>query len=180
VFISLIQLKAKDSYQQHQAIWSLFPNRPEDIRDHLFRIESVEGSAIKALLQSATEPTTSKEASVLQSKRFILQLENTRQYRFKVTANPTKKDSRSGRLLDLVSEEEQVAWLQRKLEGARLTVTSIDSKLINYHSHQFTRFVTFEGVIQVEDVDRVQEYVVKGIGRKKHAGAGLLSLARMI
>ena len=84
MFISLIQLKAKDSYQQHQAIWSLFPNRPEGIRDHLFRIESVEGTAVKALLQSATEPTTSGVASVLQSKRFILQLENAGQYRFKV------------------------------------------------------------------------------------------------
>jgi len=180
VFISLIQLKAKDSYQQHQAIWSLFPNRPEGIRDHLFRIESAEGDTIKALLQSATEPTTSEVAIVLQSKRFMLQLETAGQYRFKITSNPTKKDSRSGRLLDLVSEEEQVVWLQRKLAGAKVTVKSIDSKLINYHSHQFTRFVTFEGVIQVEDVNRVQEYVVKGIGRKKHAGAGLLSLARMI
>jgi CRISPR system Cascade subunit CasE len=180
VFISLIKLKAANSYQHHQAIWSLFPNRPESQRDHLFRIESVEGGATKALLQSATNPVTSKIATVLQSKGFILQLGDEGQYRFKVTANPTKKVSQSGRLLDLASETEQVAWLERKLEGAKVRVNSIDSQLVSYKNHQFTRFVTFEGVMQVEDVVRVEEYVVKGIGRKKHAGAGLLSLAKMI
>lgn len=180
MFISLIRLKVVNSYQQHQAIWSLFPNRPEGQRDHLFRIESVEGGMAKVLLQSATEPVSNESVTVLQSKGFAVQLKKEGHYRFKITANPTKKVSKSGCLLDLSTEVDQVNWLHRKLEGAQLTVTSVDDQLVSYKDHQFTRLVTFEGVMQVEDVGRVQEYVIKGIGRKKHAGAGLLSLARMI
>ncbi|MBB1469656.1 type I-E CRISPR-associated protein Cas6/Cse3/CasE [Pseudoalteromonas sp. SG41-5] len=40
MYISIVALKATDSYEQHQAIWSLFPNTPERRRDHLFRVEN--------------------------------------------------------------------------------------------------------------------------------------------
>jgi len=179
VFISLISLKGTNSYQQHQEIWSLFPDRPHAKRDHLFRVESVEQGLTKALLQSAIKPITSDSASVLQSKEFNLLLKKETHYRFKITANPTKKDSKSGCLRDLATETDQVDWIQRKLGGAKVTVTSVDPKLVVYKDHQFTKLVTFEGVIQIEDVEKVEGYVVNGIGRKKHAGAGLLSLARM-
>lgn len=180
MYMSLISLEAANSYQQHQAIWSLFPKRPDGLRDHLFRIESVERGMAKALLQSATKPVASEGVAVLQTKEFTILLEKQAHYRFKITANPTKKISKSGRLLDLCAEDEQIQWLQRKLEGANVTVTSVDPNLVNYRDHQFTRLVTFEGVMQIEDLVKVQGYVMKGIGRKKHAGAGLLSLARMV
>ena len=88
MFISLIKLKAANGYENHKAIWSLFPGRPDDKRDHLFRIESVESGTAKALLQSVTEPVSSKFATVLQSKEFTVQLEQASNYRFKITANP--------------------------------------------------------------------------------------------
>jgi CRISPR system Cascade subunit CasE len=38
-----------------------------------------------------------------------------------------------------------------------------------------SRFVTFEGILQITNAEQIHRTVVMGIGRKKHAGAGLLS-----
>jgi CRISPR system Cascade subunit CasE len=50
--------------------------------------------------------------------------------------------------------------------------------LVNSRKSYKSRFVTFEGILQITNADTIQNAVVMGIGRKKHAGAGLLSLAR--
>ena len=59
-----------------------------------------------------------------------------------------------------------------------MVVTAMESKLVHSRKSHTARFVTFEGVLQVLDADCIYSAVVMGIGRKKHAGAGLLSLAR--
>ena len=74
MYMSLIELTTLDSYEQHQAIWTLFPNTPDRKRDHLFRIENEQKGKVIALLQSSTEPESSPEAKVLQTKPFVLSL----------------------------------------------------------------------------------------------------------
>jgi CRISPR system Cascade subunit CasE len=68
--------------------------------------------------------------------------------------------------------------LQRKLSGANVTVTSMEDKLVRSQKSFNSRFVFFEGILQVSDCKQIERVLVMGIGRKKHAGAGLLSLAR--
>ncbi len=176
--ISLVTLKSTDSYEQHQAIWSLFPNTPDRKRDHLFRIEGNEKGQLLALLQSSTEPKSSDKAEVLQSKPFNLKLLNGEYFKFKLIASPTKCLSKERKVIEIKDEAEQIQWLQRKLDGANVTVTSIESKLVDNRKSFKSRFVTFEGVLQITDADKMYRAVIMGIGRKKHAGAGLLSLAR--
>ena len=177
MYISLVVLKTTDSYEQHQAIWSLFPNTPDRKRDHLFRIESNNKGQIVALLQSTSKPSSSEQAEVLQSKPFDLKLIAGQYYKFKIVANPTKRLSKQRNVIEIKEEAEQVQWLQRKLEGANVTVTAMESALVSSQQSFKSRFVTFEGVLQVTDADKIYRAVVMGIGRKKHAGAGLLSLA---
>lgn len=184
MYISLVALKTTDSYEQHQAIWSLFPNTPERKRDHLFRIEgkrngqAEKGGVIVALLQSSTQPTGSEQAEVLQSKPFSLSLSNGESFKFKLVANPTKRLKETKRVIELHDDAEQIQWLQRKLEGANVVVTSMDSCLVSSKKSHTSRFVTFEGVLTLTDADSIYQRVVMGVGRKKHAGAGLLSLSR--
>jgi len=177
MYISLVALKPTDSYEQHQAIWSLFPGTPERKRDHLFRIESNHKGNIVALLQSATEPQSSEQAEVLQSKAFELKLTAGQYYKFKLVANPTKRLSKQRNIIEIKEEAEQIEWLQRKLEGANVTVTAMESSLVENQKSFKSRFVSFEGVLQITDADKIYRTVMMGIGRKKHAGAGLLSLA---
>jgi len=178
MYISLVALKPTDSYEQHQAIWNLFPDTPERKRDHLFRIESHKKGQIVALLQSSTKPKSSERSEVIQSKSFDLNLSEGEYYKFKLTANPTKRLSKERNVIELKEQADQIQWLQRKLEGANVTVTAMESTLVDSRKSFKSRFVTFEGILQIIDADKIYRAVVMGIGRKKHAGAGLLSLAR--
>lgn len=178
MYISLVKLKAVDSYEQHQAIWTLFPNTPDRKRDHLFRIEGEQAGQPVALLQSSSQPKSSPEAEVLQTKEFSLKLSVGDYYKFKLVANPTKRLHKERNVIELQQESEQIEWLQRKLGGANVTVTSMDSKLVPNKKGYTSLFVTFEGILQINDPEQIARMIVMGIGRKKHAGAGLLSLAK--
>jgi len=179
MYMSLIELTTLDSYEQHQAIWTLFPNTPDRKRDHLFRIENEQKGKVIALLQSSTEPESSPEVKVLQTKPFTLRLTSGEYCKFKIIANPTKRLSKARNVVELKTEPEQIEWLQRKLEGANVTVTSLSSKLVRNKKHCNAVFVTFEGILQINEAEKIQSAVVMGLGRKKHAGAGLLSLAKV-
>jgi len=178
MYISMVRIKGSETYAQHQAIWSLFPNSPDRKRDHLFRVENVSGSVSTVILQSSTQPKSSTVADVLQSKIFSLSVQVGTSYRFKLVANPTKRCSKSKAIIDIQTEEDRVAWLQNKLSGANVTVTSMDDELIKSEKCKCSRYVTYEGVIHVTDSVQIYNAVVMGVGRKKHAGAGLLSLAK--
>lgn len=178
MYISLVALKTTDSYEQHQAIWSLFPDTPDRKRDHLFRVESKNKGQVVVILQSSTEPKTSDLSEVIQSKPFNLNLSTGEYYKFKLVANPSKRLSKQRNIIEIKDEADQIVWIQRKLEGANVTITSMESNLVQSKKSYMSRFVTFEGILQITDVNKINRAVVMGIGRKKHAGAGLLSLAK--
>jgi len=178
MYLSQVMLNVHDSYEQHQAIWSLFPNVPERQRDHLFRVEQSEQGRVKILLQSSTKPQTSEQGEVLASKEFMPQLASDGFYKFKLTSYPTKCLSKGKKVIEIKDSDEQVQWLQRKLSGANVTVTAMEDKLIRSKKSFNSRFVCFEGILQITDAAQIERVLVMGIGRKKHAGAGLLSLAR--
>lgn len=178
MYISMIAVNTQDSYEQHQAIWSLFPNAPDRKRDHLFRVESVmPDGQVNILLQSTTEPKSSNKARVVQAKLFQPQINAESFYKFKILAYPTKCQSKGKKVLEIRDENEQIAWLQRKLEGANVTVTALEPHLVKSRKTFNSRFVCFEGVMQVVNEEQIYRALVMGVGRKKHAGAGLLSLA---
>ena len=178
MYMSLVTINSTDIYEQHQAIWSLFPGESGMQRDHLFRIEGERDGRQLALLQSGSEPVSSDKATVLQSKVFSPVLENGQSFKFKIVANPTKKLSKDKKVVEIQDEGEQVQWLQRKLQGANVKVTAMESRLVKSRKSGAARFVSFEGVMQLTDAEQIYQSLVTGVGRKKHAGAGLLSMAR--
>lgn len=178
MYLSQVMLNVHDSYEQHQAIWSLFQNVPERKRDHLFRVEHADKQQIKVLLQSSTAPKTSKQATVLASKEFSANITQDGFYKFKLLAYPTKCLSQGNKVIELKEANEQVQWLQRKLVGANVTVTAMEDKLVRNKQSFNSRFVCFEGILQITDCEQIERAMVMGVGRKKHSGAGLLSLAR--
>jgi CRISPR system Cascade subunit CasE len=137
--------------------------------------------------------------------------------RFRLRANPTKKvaslskadrltgarerdgNTKNGRRLALLREDEQVAWLLHKGEqgGFRIpgewVAADNDHRAPNFRvdvipegwvrcgkdGHADGRFyaVRFEGVLEVTDPDQFLRTVVDGIGSAKGFGFGLLSLA---
>ncbi|WP_338803863.1 type I-E CRISPR-associated protein Cas6/Cse3/CasE [Xenorhabdus griffiniae] len=185
---------AKDPYQLHRALWQLFPNRPNDTRDFLFRIEAQHfGRGAEALLQSALAPSSAQAAQVIVNKPIQWSIPNGAKLRFKLRANPVKtiKDGeqrrdRNGRVkccrVPLIHEEEQLQWLSRKLAGAALlsTVWVTPESPIYFCKDDIKgkiQPISFEGQLIVQEGDVFTSLLRQGIGPAKAMGCGLLSLA---
>ena len=141
MYLSQVLLKVHDSYEQHQAIWSLFPDIPDRNRDHLFRVEESTNKICKVLLQSSTKPKGNDQVQVLATKSFTPRLIPGAYYKFKIIAFPAKRNNQSKKLIEIKDVDEKVAWVQRKLAGANVTVTAMDNKLVSSKKSFNSRFV---------------------------------------
>ena len=179
MYMSMVALKVTDTYQQHQAIWGLFPDRPDAKRDHLFRVEkkSASGESL-AIVQSEHAPQSHEGAQVLQSKSFEPALCQGTHYQFKLLANPTKCVKESQKRVEIKDKDEQAQWLKRKFEGADVHISSMESVFVKNKKSFNSCFVCFEGMLHVHEPEKIERLLKKGVGRQKYAGAGLLSLAR--
>mgnify|MGYP000548422036 CR=1 FL=1 len=110
---------------------------------------------------------------------------------FRLRANPTVKKDRAGheqgRRAGLLDEKAQLDWLKRKIEaagGALLSASAVQQAFVTgslfrgnrRHELKFLA-VQFDGVLAVQDPQRLTEAVAAGIGSAKGLGFGLLSLA---
>lgn len=124
--------------------------------------------------------------------------------RFRLHANPTRrisskctteKSGGQGKRVEIYQPEKQIEWLERKGEqhGFNLItlrtnptipnlVTQPVGKLVGRRgsSQPPMKFgsVTFEGVLEIADLTKFREALVKGIGSGKAYGFGLLSIAQ--
>jgi CRISPR system Cascade subunit CasE len=184
-------LWASNPYRVHQRLMMACDGDPR----LLFRIEDApegapEGTQI--LVQSHVEPNwpfAFGDFDVLrcppEHKSFDPQLQPGRLYRFRLFANPTVK--RNGNRLGLFKEQDQRAWLTRKMEaaGAKLVGCVAASRGLQRSDRNpakdenvATHFaVLFEGVLQAQDPEQLKKTVEHGVGSAKGYGFGLLSLA---
>lgn len=180
-------LWSANPYRVHQRLRLAFPNDPR----LLFRIESSRDGLVQILVQSQTEPNWSAfdDLPVLTAKpdhkTFELHLTAGRHYQFRLLANPTVK--RANKRFSLFKAEEQEAWLARKLSdsGAELVSASAapqglqrSRKSAHKDNGMQTHFaVLFDGLLAVQDPERLADALRSGIGSAKGYGFGLLSLA---
>ncbi len=194
-------LWASNPYRVHQRLKMACGN---DVR-LLFRIEDTREGA-QVLVQSQTDGDWSgvfADFPVLrcapEHKQVNLRVQPNHRYRFRLLANPTVKRSvpadvagpadgaNAKKRLGLIREQDQLAWLTRKLEaaGAELLHASVSSRgLVKSNKnpakdeHAQTHVaVLFEGILLARDVATLCAAVEAGIGSAKGYGFGLLSLA---
>ena len=193
--------QSENAYELHQALWRLFPNRNDKKRDFLFRVENIEkGVGAKVLMQSARKPQLSEDSPViLDWREYIASFSQGQRLRFHLRGNPIKtiKDSSKGTVekkgkfftrtvrVPLLHEEEQQAWLERKLhEFAQLDMLIIQPEPALYFRKIKERRsgkiqpVLFDGILTIKESELFLEELQKGIGPAKAFGCGLLSLAR--
>lgn len=199
-----VRSEMANPYQLHRTVMSAFPERlPPDERV-LFRLEVQRKTGIPILLVQSQYPPDWSAVQPPRKSRYLLLSERGEwegenpavksvQMRlvagqvlaFRLRANPTVR--RNGKRLGLYREEEQQGWLQRKLQeaGARLLEARQDDQgRVNGtlyrqglpHRLQFLA-VNFEGLLRVEDAERLTLSIRNGIGSGKGLGFGLLSLA---
>ena len=188
---------ARNPYDIHKVLWKMFPGRPDDCRDFLFRIERQQKDlGTDILMQSAQSPNQGSRTSLITALReYPLSIKKGYRLRFRLRANPTKKiNDEKGRLdprgrikkcrIPLIREEDQQAWLQRKFA----LVCSIEMLNIQMEAPLYFRKkkeqragkiqpVLFDGILHVNAPDSLVDKIAKGIGPAKAFGCGLLSIA---
>jgi CRISPR system Cascade subunit CasE len=204
MFLSKVHIpwqQAKNTYQFHQALWRLFPGCEEAERDFLFRVEQIQASVgANVLLQSPIKPEGGEQSPLLLGQReFALNVPNGQRLRFRLRANPIKtiKDNSKGTVekkgkiftktvrVPLLHEEQQQAWLERKLQDfAQLESLIVQSEPVTYFRKPKEgrsgkiQTVLFDGVMTITDAVEFEAQVANGIGPAKAFGCGLLSIAR--
>jgi CRISPR system Cascade subunit CasE len=187
----------RNPYEIHRVLWNLFPEDAEAKRDFLFRIERIGQQSIGVLLQSLRQPsvTASREARIVGSKPYPLQLLVGQRLRFLLLANPVKTISdESGRMntedevkkcrVPLIGDEDQRAWLLRKLNSfAEVVSVSAEKRSpLNFRKSSERLIgkiqpVCYQGTLKVVNPDGFRQLVFTGIGPAKAFGCGLMSVA---
>lgn len=173
------KLRSLDDY--HAYIESAFP--AEQLlgvrKRHLWRLDGQ-----NLLLASEDEPD--KEALGKYGKvttksydRFLDNISTERPYQFRLVANPLQMDIKNRRI-PCHGNEQRLEWLKK--QGARYGFTVIQAKITGYkenriRKHGFTvKSVTFEGILQVTDIEKFKQALTEGIGREKAYGCGLMTI----
>lgn len=195
-----VQRELADVYQMHRTIMSAFPADLPGNERVLFRLDPASESGGPVLLvqslgrpnwQALSAPGKDYLLEKPAIKEFGLRIQTGQQLVFRLRANPTMKktvpDKKNGQRVGLYREDEQLAWLQRKLGAAGASLKAaragnqdqMQSYKKSADGRQKLEFlaVRFEGLLEVQDPERLLQAVQQGIGSGKGLGFGLLSLA---
>ena len=118
----------------------------------------------------------------------IEQLQPGGVYRFRLTANVTKKSIHIARRVSLTERADQIEWLVRKAETAGFTVHQSDLSItpepmiMGIHPKGTLRYdvVRFAGTLTVTDSALLRQTVVSGIGAAKAYGCGMLRIGAAV
>lgn len=181
-------------YELHRSIMLAFPGFDHESERILFRLEISPPNQV--LVQSSLLPDWNRLAEDYlvnspEMKSLDMFLRNGQLLRFRLRANPSKRDPKSHKRVGLYTEEDRLQWLLRKgdqhgfsfqqenivISEPPWTHLSIPSSDDGKKVRTRFNFVDFNGVIQVADSDLLMASVRQGIGSGKGFGCGLLSLA---
>lgn len=199
-----------DPYELHRTVCRAFPGAnyaQQESSGILFRVDIHPRTRIPTLLvQSRLVPQweflpQEKTGYLLGEQDLPLDIENP-SYReldlhlrqgqtlaFRLRANPTRRLKETAKRIGLVREEDQRAWLVRKLAAAGAALLSVNvASEQTLHGKLFKEkeekkrmsffSVQFDGVLQVNDPEQLVGAIHSGFGSAKGLGFGLLSLAR--
>lgn len=180
-----------NAHKFHQRLMHGFPDQPTDTpRSDWHILYRQEPDSYQVLVQSAIEPDWSCLPSGYiqddpQVKPFNLAPVVGQRLRFRLKANPSKRDNQTRKTVGIYGREDQLAWLARKGERHGFDLLAVDvipapnvfgtKKGVKGPIRLHT--VLFQGVLQVQDPAALVAAVQQGIGRGRSYGCGLLSLA---
>ena len=185
LYLSVFEMNARataNPYQVHRHLWRAFPGRREEMRPFLFHVTR-EGQPIRVVMQSTLppDPVADRDFRLSDRKAYHLNLPEGAVFAFRITTNPTRRESATQRRLSLEEDSDRVAWLRRQLEPAA------DLPLVAVREAWRMRFekggrpgvvdaVLMTGTLQVRDTAALAKKIAEGVGPAKAFGCGLLLL----
>jgi CRISPR system Cascade subunit CasE len=195
----------RSPYSVHQAIWSLFGDRPDRERDFLYHVKETSGPPVVYAL-SAREPSNRDELWRVEAIDFAPKLHEGMRLGFLLRANPVR--TREGKRHDVIMEEKHrlkampraewpleaelvqeagATWLAARSEKAGFRIHAVRAD--TYRQHDFSkqrdgrrvRFSTvdFTGLLEILDpICFFREALSRGIGHAKGFGCGMILVRR--
>ena len=177
------------------------PRGPE--AGFLFRIDPQPSGRVVILVQSALKPDWEYAfhnahhllAAPPEARPYAPSFVKEEYLRFRLVANPTRKiDTKSGpdghrrngkrvpvrtdKLGEWLAGRAKAAGLSIDMDSIAIQPTYIYVNKTRNGKSQRLRSVRYDGMLRVNDPDRFQETLVRGMGAGKAFGVGLLSVAR--
>lgn len=194
-----VQRDLRDATEMHRTLMRMVPNdlgdNPRQETGLLFRIDESEESS--TLLVQAAVPLDSTglpagygEVQIKELKPMFTALRPGLNVRYRIAVNPAKRErlplerkNQRGKIVPLAGAEADQWWTRRATESG-LHLTSLlpialravrpQGKKASPMRHSLIRY---DGTATVTDPDALTQALLRGVGRGKSYGAGLLSLA---
>lgn len=107
--------------------------------------------------------------------------------RFRLKANPSKRDKETRKTVGLYSQSDREAWLKRQSEQHGFSVEGLDiipsanlwGEKAKGQAQIKIHTALFQGVLKVQNPELLVTAIQQGIGRGRSYGCGLLSLQRL-
>jgi CRISPR system Cascade subunit CasE len=153
------------------------------------------GCPVRLLVQSRRSPSTAPGLVLADIKELYPQPVTGQRLAFILTANPVKtildvqREAKTGKQSDkcrvpLIKEEDQRAWIERKLGAA----AEVETVTVLPHAPTYFRkgnrggklvTITYEGVLKVTNPAALVGLMENGIGPAKAFGCGLMLMRRI-
>ena len=180
----------------HAAVESSFA--ADDETRKLWRLDYFQGHPY-ALIFSSNRPDLNnfiaqfgyedEPEEIRDYKRVLAILADGQRYRFRLCANPVhsikQDENERGKIVPHITVAQQETWLENKSKklgfslGQYTVVQRAVKKFVRQHKYVTLSTAVFEGVLEIKDVEVFKDTLLKGIGRAKSYGCGLLTLARL-
>jgi CRISPR system Cascade subunit CasE len=190
-----VRAELANRYDFHRTLLRAFPETLQKNERILFRMETRQQTAFRlpVLVQSQIKPDwlhfeqKGLAAKPVQTKKFVPQFVEGQKLIFRLLANPTKRRKPSGKRVGVYEKEDQYHWIEKKLNagGAELIFVTIEKQGIvasvkysetkKYKMQHYGAY--FDGQLKINDIERFDNMLRKGIGTAKAFGFGLLSVA---
>lgn len=183
----------------HGAVEMSFEREEGSRLRNLWRLDKLAGKTYLLLL-SSKKPDLSgivkqfgNPGSICETKSYDVLLDRITEqsvWRFRIVANPTKCEIRAdgrGKRVAYRTCREQEQWFLKQAEkngfhivGDNLEIVETTGLSFNKRYERIVRAlaVTYEGILQVNDVEKFRKVLVEGLGREKAYGLGLLTIMR--
>lgn len=156
---------------------------------HLWRIDQI-GTKQYLLLFSPDQPDLQKlekygitgSVKTISYDKLLDSIEGHQLLRFKLTVNCVRRDGKTHKVYPIVGNTGQMKWIKERStkNGFMLKNCSIiRNRSVKLKHGKHTTYLyqaTFEGVLEVNDLNIFKHALVNGIGREKAYGMGLLTV----
>ena len=166
---------SKTAYGYHQAVWSVIRNAPDDQREFLFKVREASSAAYIKIRSHKNHHGAHEISDNLMSGHV---------YKFSISLTVDPDDVRGG----IIGVPSINQWFKAKMEkcGVDIAAMHIDfmpgvpmgkpdakSKPWNY------RHILITGELCVMDAESAREMLLKGVGRGRAFGFGLMELEKL-